>query len=107
MTTRTELINIFEYNYGKIGLTDTLYKMMKSLSKVHHISGKDKKILIIEIITVIVGAELTKFVDDLIEYIYKKEFVKGGLRSQLGCFRPFFKCKLITVIRKPKARTHV
>ena len=84
--TQKELLNIFEYNYNKVGLVESIFKMMNHMKSIISIPGPDKKLLIIDAIITIMGIELTVMIDETIEFLFKTNFLKKQSRF-LKCVR--------------------
>ena len=74
--TRNEIVAIFEYNYERCGIVESIFRSMNHLRSISFMSGADKKTMIIETIMSCVEFELEKFLEETIEFIYENLIVK-------------------------------
>lgn len=84
--TRTEISNIFQYNYERVGIVESIYRMMSHMRSISLMSGIDKKTLIIEVVMSSVEVELEEFIDQTIEFLYQNIIAKSK-RSFFTCIR--------------------
>ena len=82
--TRQELINIFQYNYERTGIVESIYRMMSHLRSISLLTGVDKKALITDVVMSSVTVELEEFISQTIEFLYQNIIVKNK--------KPFFSC---------------
>ena len=83
---RNELVAIWEYNYSRVGIVESIYKMMSHMRSISLLTGSEKKIMITEIVLSCLEDELEEFVSETIEFLFKN-LIEKHKKSFFTCIR--------------------